>query len=42
MGSVSGGRRSRHVMSTFVCGLDVHKDSTYATILDPDGKVVSR
>ena len=29
-------------MSAFVCGLDVHKDSTYATILDPDGKVVSQ
>jgi len=29
-------------MSAFVCGLDVHKDSTYATILDVDGKIVSQ
>jgi transposase len=29
-------------MSAFVCGLDVHKDSTYATILDSSGKVVSQ
>ena len=29
-------------MSAFVCGLDVHKDSTYATILDPGGKVVNQ
>jgi transposase len=29
-------------MSAFVCGLDVHKDSTYATILDPSGKIVSQ
>ena len=29
-------------MSAFVCGLDVHKDSTYATILDRDGKIVSQ
>jgi transposase len=29
-------------MSAFVCGLDVHKDSTYATILDADGKIVNQ
>jgi len=29
-------------MSAFVCGLDVHKDSTYATILDSDGKIVNQ
>jgi len=29
-------------MSAFVCGLDVHKDSTCATILDCDGRVVSQ
>ena len=29
-------------MSAFVCGLDVHRDSTYATILDSDGKVVNQ
>lgn len=28
-------------MSAFVCGLDVHKESTYATILDCNGKIVS-
>ena len=27
-------------MSALVCGLDVHKDSTYATIVDPHGKIV--
>jgi hypothetical protein len=34
------GRRSSHVMSVCVCGLDVHKESTYATILTPEGKIV--
>jgi transposase len=29
-------------MSAFVCGLDVHKDSTYATILDLNGKIVNQ
>jgi len=29
-------------MSALVCGLDVHKDSTYATILDSYGKIVSQ
>jgi hypothetical protein len=42
MGSVLGGRRSCHVMSALVCGLDVHKDSTYATILDSNGKIVNQ
>jgi len=42
MGSVLRKRRSRHVMSAFVCGLDVHKDSTYATILSPEGKIVNQ
>lgn len=42
MRSDLGGRRSRHVMSAFVCGLDAHKDSTYATILDSDGKIVNQ
>jgi transposase len=42
MGSVKRGRRSRHVMSAFVCGLDVHKDSTYATILNSEGKIVNQ
>jgi len=29
-------------MSACVCGLDVHKESTYATILDCDGKIVNQ
>jgi len=29
-------------MSALVCGLDVHKDSTYATILNPEGKIVNQ
>jgi transposase len=29
-------------MSALVCGLDVHKDSTYATILNREGKVVNQ
>ena len=42
MRSVKDGGRSRHVMSALVCGLDVHKDSTYATILSPEGKIVNQ
>ena len=42
MGSVIREGRSRHVMSAFVCGLDVHKDSTYATILNHEGKIVNQ
>jgi transposase len=42
MGSVKRRRRSRHIMSALVCGLDVHKDSTYATILNSEGKTVDR
>jgi len=29
-------------MSALVCGLDVHKESTYATILDVNGKIVNQ
>ena len=29
-------------MSAVVCGLDVHKESTYAIILDPDGEVLAQ
>jgi hypothetical protein len=39
IGSSEGGLRSSHTMSAAVCGLDVHKDSTYATILNPEGKI---
>jgi hypothetical protein len=42
MGSVLRGGRSGHVMSALVCGLDVHKDSTYATIMDPHGKIINQ
>jgi hypothetical protein len=42
MGSVKGRRRSRHTMSAVVCGLDVHKDSTYATILNSEGKIINQ
>jgi hypothetical protein len=27
-------------MSAVVCGLEVHKESTYATVLDPGGEVL--
>jgi transposase len=42
MGGVLRGKRSGHVMSDLVCGLDVYKDSTYATIVDPNGKIVNQ
>ena len=29
-------------MSALVCGLDAHKESTYATILDPNGEIVTQ
>ena len=29
-------------MSAFVCGLDVHKDSTYATILNLEGRIIDQ
>lgn len=42
MGSVLGRRRSRHDMSAFVCGLEAHMESTYATVLNPEGKIVNQ
>lgn len=42
MRSVKCRGRSRHTMSALVCELDVHKDSTYATILDFEGKIVDQ
>ena len=42
MGSVKRVGRSRHTMSASVCGLDVHKDSTYATILNSEGKIINQ
>jgi hypothetical protein len=41
LGSVLREKRSRHVMSA-LGGLDVHKDSTYATILNNEGKIVNQ
>ena len=35
-------RRSGHTMSAVFCGLDVHKESTYATVLDSTGQVVTQ
>jgi len=29
-------------MSAYVCGLDVHKESTYTTILGPDGEKLAK
>jgi len=29
-------------MSAYFCGLDVHRDSTYATILDCDGRIIGQ
>ena len=42
MGSVLRGGRSGRVMSAFVCGLDVRRDSTYATISDPSETIVNQ
>ncbi len=29
-------------MSALVCGMSIHKESTYATILGPDGEIVNQ
>mgnify|MGYP006267565971 CR=1 FL=1 len=29
-------------MSSLVCGLDVHKDSVYATVMNYDGEIVDK
>ena len=29
-------------MNAFYCGLDIHKESTYATVLDSRGQVVAQ
>ncbi len=29
-------------MSAVYCGLDVHKETTYATVLDKDGEIVTQ
>jgi len=35
-------RHSGHTMSAVFCGLDIHKESTYATVLDQTGQVVTQ
>jgi hypothetical protein len=35
-------RRSGHTRSAVYCGLDVHKESTYASVLDQTGQVVTQ
>jgi transposase len=42
MKEVISRRRSGHIMNAFYCGLDVHKESTYATVLDSTGQVVAQ
>jgi hypothetical protein len=42
MRSVKRAGCSCHTMSALVCGLDVHKDSTYATILNFEGKIINQ
>ena len=42
MGCVKRCGHLSHTMSALVCGLDVHKDSTYATILNSEGKIVDQ
>src|SRR4030067_1107141 len=42
MRSVKGERRSRLLMSALVVGLDVHKESFYATVLDQNGKMINQ
>ena len=42
MKEVYSGRRSIHAMSAYVCGLDVDKRYTYATILGSDGGILAQ
>ena len=42
MGSSKPVERSCHVMSALFCGLDVHKESTYATLMDSGGRIVDQ
>jgi predicted RNase H-like nuclease (RuvC/YqgF family) len=34
--------RSYHALSSLVCGLDVHKNSVYATVMSYAGEVIER
>jgi hypothetical protein len=36
-----GKKNSAHAMSTFV-GLDIHAESTYATVIGEDGKILKQ
>jgi len=42
MKEVISRRCSGHTMNAVYCGLDVHKESTYATVLDHAGQVVTQ
>jgi len=42
MKEVISRRRSGHTMSAVFCGLNVHKESTYATVLGQDGEVITQ
>ena len=42
MKEVISGRRSCQSMSAVFCGLDIYKESTYATVLDSMGQVVTQ
>jgi len=42
MKEVYSRRRSGHTMSAVFCRLDVHKESTYATVLGQDGEVITQ
>ena len=33
---------SKHVMSSLVCGLDVHKNTVFATVMSYGGEVIER
>ena len=42
MGSRLSMRRSSQSVRALVYGLGVHKESTYTTILDPDGEIITQ
>ena len=43
MKNVIGERCSYHIMNAnYYCGLDIHKESTYSTIIDNYGKVITQ
>ena len=42
MGSSKPEECSGHAISALFCGLDVHRDSTYTTLLDSGGRIVDQ